>query len=220
MCFSAQADTLAGLAVTAIGIDALRQVHRPQERALGAVPVVLGMHLLVEAVVWRSLTGSVAESTGRLAMWGYLAVALLVVPVLVPLAIRAVEPDAGRRRTMGWLAVAGVCLALVYLVVMVRGPVDVRIDGRHLAYRLSGTRYGGLLAAAYAIVACAPPMLSSERRLAQFGLANLMAVVVLTWLQSRALTSLWCAWAAVSSIAIVAHLRWAHRGADVRTHLA
>ena len=220
MCFSARADIVAGLVVTTIGVDALRQVHRRQERALVAIPVVLGAHLLVEAVVWQGLTGDVAASTGRLAMWAYLAVALLVVPVLVPLAVRAVEPDPGRRRVMGRLVAVGAGVAIVYLVVMVHGPVDVRIDGRHLAYRLGGTGYGGLLAAMYAVVGCAPPMLSSERRIAQFGLANLMAVVALTWLQSSALTSLWCAWAAIASIAIAAHLRRAHRGAEVRMHPA
>ena len=192
MCFSAQADTVAGLVVTAIGIDALRQVHQPSERALGALPVLLGAHLLVETLVWESLTGDVSAATGRRAMWVYLAIALLVVPVLVPLAVRAVEPDADRRRTMTELALAGAALAIVYLVGMVQGPVDVVVDGHHLAYRL-GMDHGGLLAGVYAIVACAPPMLSSDRRIALFGVANLAAVVVLAWLQSSALTSLWCA---------------------------
>jgi len=219
MCFSAQADTVAGLVVGAIGVDALRQVQRPEERALGALPLLLGGHLLVEAVVWKGLTGEVSAQAGRWAMWLYLAFALCVLPVLVPLAVRGIEPDPGRRRTMGRLAVMGAMLAGAYLAAMVHGPVDVAIDGRHLAYRI-GTDYGGLLAAVYAVVACAPPMLSSERRIATFGLANLTAVVVLTWLQSSALTSLWCAWAAVTSVAIAAHLRRTHREPEMRIHLA
>lgn len=218
MCFSAEADIVGGLVVTAIGVDALRQVHRPAERALGALPVLLGAHLLVEAVVWQSLTGDVDPSIGRQAMWVYLTFALLVLPVLVPFAVRAVEPDAGRRRTMTRLGVMGGVLAGVYLVGMVQGPVDVRIEGAHLSYRL-GMDHGGLLAGMYALVACAPPMLSSERRIAAFGLANLVAVVALVWIESSALTSLWCAWAAVTSVAIAAHLRRAHRP-DVRVHPA
>jgi hypothetical protein len=219
MCFSAQADTVAGLVVTAIGVDALRQVQRPQERALGALPVLLGGHLLVEAVVWKGVTGQVSAQAGRWAMWVYLAFALVVLPILVPLAVRGVEPDPGRRRTMARLAAVGALVSVVYAVAMVRGPVDVAIEGRHLSYAL-GIDHGGLLAAVYAIVACAPPMLSSERRIAAFGLANLTAVVALTWLQSSALTSLWCAWAAVTSVAIAAHLRRAHREPEVRIHLA
>jgi hypothetical protein len=219
MCFSAEADIVAGLVVTTIGVDALRQVDRPGERALGALPVLLGAHLLVEAVVWEALNGDVAASTGRMAMWAYLAIALLVLPVLLPLAVRAVEPDPGRRRAMTRLCVAGAVLAAIYLVGMMQGSVDVVVDGRHLNYRL-GLEHGGLLAGIYAIVACAPPMLSSERAIAAFGVANLVAVVALTWLQSSALTSLWCAWAAITSIAIAAHLRRAHRDAEVQIHLA
>ena len=89
MCFSAEADVVAGLVVTAIGVDALRQVRRPEERLLGALPVLLGAHLLVEAVVWQGLTGHVDPSVGRQAMWIYLAFALVVLPVLVPFAVRA-----------------------------------------------------------------------------------------------------------------------------------
>ena len=120
---------------------------------------------------------------------------------------------------MGRLGVVGGVLAGVYLIGLVQGPVGVRIEGSHLAYQL-GVDHGGLLAGIYAVVACAPPMLSAERRVAAFGLANLAAVVALAWVESTALTSLWCAWAAVTSIAIAAHLRRAHREADVQVHPA
>ncbi|HEV3496996.1 MAG TPA: DUF6629 family protein [Actinomycetes bacterium] len=219
MCFSAEADVVAGMVVTAVGVDALRQVHRPAERALGAMPVLLGAHLLVEAVVWWGETGEVDASTGRAAMWLYLAFALCALPVLVPIAVRGVEPDPGRRRTMAWLAAVGVVVAAVYLAGLVDGPVDVQVEGQHLAYRL-GMDHGGLLAAIYAVVGCAPPMLSSHRRVALFGRANLAAVVVLAWAQSSALTSLWCAWAAVTSVAIAAHLRRQHQPPEVRVHMA
>lgn len=219
MCFSAEADVLAGVVVTAVGVDALRQADEPGERALGALPVLLGAHLLVEAAVWWGLTGEVAAGTGRLAMWIYLAFALCVLPVLVPLAVRAVEPDEGRRQAMARLGAAGAVLAAVYLVALVDGPVDVRIRERHLAYQLH-MEYGGPLAAVYAVVACAPPLLSSHRRVAWFGVANIGAVLVLAWFQSSALTSLWCAWAAVTSVAIAAHLRRERRSPEVRVNLA
>ena len=139
--------------------------------------------------------------------------------ILVPFAVAGVEPDPGRRRTMTRLGVVGGILAGVYLIGLIEGPVAVSIEGSHLAYRL-GMDHGGLLAGIYAVVACAPPMLSSERRIAAFGLANLVAVVALVWIESSALTSLWCAWAAVTSVAIAAHLRRAHREPGIRVHPA
>ncbi len=65
MCFSATADVVSGLAVTAVGVDALRQVDRPGERALGMLPVLLGAHLLVEAVA--ALTW--LESSALTSLW-------------------------------------------------------------------------------------------------------------------------------------------------------
>ena len=63
-------------------------------------------------------------------------------------------------------------------------------------------------------------MLSSHRRIALFGVANLPAVVALAWIESTALTSLWCAWAAIISLAIAAHLRREHHPPEVRVHMA
>jgi hypothetical protein len=219
MCFSAEADIVAGMVVTVIGVDAVRQAKQPAERALAVLPMLLGAHLLVEAVVWWGLTDQVAWSTGRLAMWAYLAFALCVLPLLVPLTVRAMEPDPHRRRLMAGLAVVGAAIVVVYLVGLVTEPVQVRIVGHHLEYDL-GLRHGVLLAAVYAAVACGAPLLSSHRRIAEFGVANLVAVAALTWLQSNALTSLWCAWAAVASLAITAYLRHEHAPAPTDVKVA
>lgn len=210
MCFSAQADVVGGLVVTAVGLDVVRQVRRPAEWALASLPVLLGSHLLVEAVVWWGLTDRIAWSAGRAAMWVYLAFALGVLPVLVPLAVRAVETDPGRRRVLTALMAAGAGLAVVYLARLLRGPVDVRIGGHYLAYRI-GMVHGGFVAAVYVVVACGPLLCSSHRRVVGFGVANLGAVIALAWLQRSALTSLWCAWAGVASMAVATHLRREHQ---------
>ncbi len=215
MCFSVEADLAAGVVITAVGIDALRQVHDPAERAIAALPVCLGAHLLVEAFVWWSLDGTVGAAAGRVATQIYLAFALCVLPLLVPLAVRAVEPDLQRRRLMAGLAAVGAALATLYLVRLLRAPVDVRVQGHHLAYQLH-LAHGGVVAAVYALVTCGAPLCATRHQLVGFGVANVVAVAALTWLQSSALTSLWCAWAAVASLAIAAHLRQVHRQADVR----
>jgi hypothetical protein len=44
-------------------------------------------------------------------------------------------------------------------------------------------------------------------RLVLLGLANLSAVIALGWITFTGFTSLWCAWAALTSIAIAAYLR-------------
>jgi hypothetical protein len=44
-----------------------------------------------------------------------------------------------------------------------------------------------------------------------YGAANLVVVAALSWYASTAFISLWCLWAAITSVAIAAHLRFADR---------
>lgn len=206
MCFSAEMDVAAGLAVGAIGVEGLRQVRRPRELALGALPVLFGAHQLTEAFVWWGDGGLVATSTARTAMWVYMAFAYVVLPVLVPVVVLGVEPDAFRRRGIALFAVLGVLVALLYLQAMVDGPVSAVVDGNRIAYH-TGLGHGGLVAGLYMLATVGALLASSHPLIVAFGKANLIALPALALLYSEALASLWCAWAAVTSIIIVAHLR-------------
>ncbi len=100
--------------------DALRQVRHRRELPLASLPALLGAHQLSGAFVWWDLTGRASAATGRMALWLYMVFADVVLSVLVPAAVLAVETDGGRR---GWLArftVVGGAVAAAYLIAMVR----------------------------------------------------------------------------------------------------
>jgi len=97
-CFSPQGDLVGGLVLTAIGIDACRHVRgRFDHRLLAAFPLLLGAHQLTEPFVWWGLQGVVPLSAGLAAMWIYLVVAFVVLPILVPLIIMLLEPTPRRK---------------------------------------------------------------------------------------------------------------------------
>lgn len=206
MCFSAEADLVAGVVVGAIGVDALRQVREPRQLALASLPVLLAAHELDEAFVWWGLHGQVAPSTGRAALWLYLIFAFVVLPVLVPVAVWLNEPDAGRRRIMAVFIAVGAVVACTLLSTMLRAPISATIAGNHIAYR-TDVASDIAIVPLYVLAACGPFLISSYKRLVQFGIVNLAAVAVLEWLTKSGLTSLWCVWAAITSVIIVVHLR-------------
>lgn len=213
MCFSAEADLVAGAVITGIGVDTLRHVRQPSERALAALPAVLGVHLLIEAVVWRGLEGHGPTGLWRAAMIAYLFVAFGMLPVLVPLAVGALESSAHRARVRS-LTVLGAAVAAVLMYALARGPVDASIDGLHIAYQLD-VWHGGPLVALYVLATCGSLLLSEHAHVRLFGTLNLVAVLGLAWLDQRALISIWCAWAAVTSAAVAIHLRRSPRRAGV-----
>jgi hypothetical protein len=205
VCFSPEVDLVAGLLVGTVGIDAVRHVRRPADWPLAVLPLVLAAHQLVEAVLWWSLEGHLPAAAGDLAAQVYLLIAFGVVPVLVPVAVRLQEDPVGRRRTAGFVALgAGVATLLTYAVV--RGPVVATIEGHHITYE-ADLWHGGILTALYVLATCGPMLVSSHRHIRWYGVVNVGAVGVLTLVSATAFVSLWCVWAAVTSVAVAAHLR-------------
>ncbi len=207
MCFSPGADVVAGVVIGAVGLDGLRHVRRPAELWLASLPLVLAVHQLVEAVVWFGLHGRVADDVWRTALGVYLAIAFGVLPVLVPLAVSALEPP-DRRRLVRWFALLGAVVAGVLMYAVVRGPTDAHIRRLHIEYAVDLWN-GGFVVALYVVATCGPLLVSRFRHVRWFGVANLVAAAGLAWLWESAFISLWCVWAAVASVAIGLHLRLA-----------
>ena len=206
LCFSPEVDVAAGIVVAGLGIDALRHTTNRRYLGLALIPLVLGIHQLIEAVAWWGLQGRVAPATGESAVTLYLALAFVVVPLLVPASVIGIEPEARRRRWMMPTVFAGCVAASVLALALAEGPVQAAIGGRYIAYSVD-LEHGGLIVVLYVVATCVPLLMSSHRRLVTFGAVNVVVVAGLSWLQGTGLISLWCAWAAVGSIVIAAYVR-------------
>lgn len=215
MCFSVEADLITGIVVTAIGVSALRNVYDDRQRAMAALPVVFGVHQLIEVIVWWGLDGTVGPAIAEAAQWLYLTIAFGLIPWAIPLAVRRLEPDSTRRRWMAPLIGLGTVVAVALMVPTLVGPITVTNMGNHLAYSVPLV-WGGELTALYVIATCGALVLSSDPIVAVFGMLNLVAVTTLAILLVTGVISLWCVWAAVSSVAVAIHLRRG-RHVDART---
>jgi hypothetical protein len=208
VCFSPEGDLAGGIVVSAIGVDACRHVRGRSQLLLAATPLLLGVHQLDEALVWWSADGDLPHAVGRVAMWIYLVVALVVVPVLIPVAIFHLAPNRRRRWALAPFVILGIVVAGVLLATMLQGPVTVRRGSYHLAYSI-GLRNGVVVVGLYIVATCGSLLFSGYRHIFVFGLANLAAVIVLARLTADGFTSLWCFYAAITSGAILLHLRFA-----------
>ena len=209
MCFSPEADIGGGLLICAIGVDAVRHIRQRREFiALAWIPVLLGAHQFIEALVWLWLQGHVPRGIGQVALWAYLLIAFVVLPVFIPAAVIALEPTRRRKQLMAPFALIGTGIAVVMLAAMIRGPVGVKLAPYHLSYsiRLSD---GLLIVALYVVAVCGPLLVSGYRNVALFGIVNLVAVIIIARLTISGFASVWCGWAAVTSAAITLHCRLA-----------
>jgi uncharacterized protein DUF6629 len=207
MCFSPQADLVGGVVISAIGVAAVRNAEKRHGHvALATLPLLLGAHQIIEAFVWLGLQGHVPHDVERVALWAYLLIAFVVLPVFVPLAVVVNEPSRRRQFIMAPLVALGLAVSTVLLVTMLDGPVTVKLRSYHLAYSIDLT-HGALVVILYVAAICGALLLSSRRRVVIFGVVNLVAVGVIAWLTVDGFASVWCGWAAITSGAIALHVR-------------
>jgi hypothetical protein len=210
MCFSPQADLVGGLVLGAIGLDVARNVHQRRDHlAFAALPLLFATHQLTETFVWWGLQGHVSHAVGQAATWLYLLFAFVLLPTYVPLAIRALEPPGPRRATMTAFAGLGVLVS----------AVSARLGEAHIAYGIR-LHAGFLITAGYVVATCASAVFSGYRHIAIFGVVNLIAVIVIARVTIDGFASVWCGWAALTSVAIALQLRFGGRHTSATAALA
>ena len=193
--------------ISTIGVAA---IHNAQKRhghvALAALPLLLGAHQIIEAFVWFGLQGHVPHEVERVALWAYLLIAFVVLPIFVPLAVVINEPSRRRQFIMAPLVALGLAVSSVLFAATLHGPINVTLRSYHLAYSID-LSHGALIVALYVAAICGTLLLSTRRRVVTFGVINLVAVGVIAWLTIDGFASVWCGWATISGGAIALHLR-------------
>ena len=134
MCFSPQADFTAGAVITVVGIETLRRVRVRRELIVGALPLLLGIHQLVEGFVWLGLRGEVSPGLGDTAKQTYIIFAHAILPALVPFGFTLLEPDRRRARWMWPLVGLGVLLGAYLLRQVTAYPVGAQQQARCIDY--------------------------------------------------------------------------------------
>ncbi|RGD56025.1 hypothetical protein DR950_37530 [Kitasatospora xanthocidica] len=213
MCWSAQADAVAGGLVAVTGVACVvraRRADHPERLPLAALPLVLGVHQLIEALVWLGTDGGLPDGLAGAARTAWAVVALPLLPVLVPAAVwcAAVGP---RRRVLAALTLLGAAVAVPLAVAVGSHPVTAAVHGHTLGYAV-GIPYPALLLAGYLLATVGSLLVSGDRLLRRLGLVTGAGAVVCALLWHLAFVSTWCALAALASLLL---LHWAgHRPAD------
>ena len=191
MCFSAEADFVSGAVIGAIGVATLSQVEKPREVPLrGAAdgvrtaPDRRGLRV-ARPRRWRDPD----HRAGR--------VRLPAVRMGVPAGVRAVRDHAvgasgpQRGADSRGSSRSGRYASAYLAASLLTGDVSAHSGGNVVLYG-GGGRYADAATALYIIATCGAPLCSRHRTIVWFGIANIVAVVVIAVVQGEGLTSIWC----------------------------
>jgi hypothetical protein len=206
MCFSPEADFTAGALVAAVGVETLRRVRAPRELIVGALPLLFGIHQLVEGLVWLGLRGQISSGLTGAATEAYIVYAHAVLPAIVPVGLMLLEPDRRRLRRVWPFAILGLLLGVYLLWQVTAYPVWAQ-QAAHCIIYTTHTPNDVIVTVLYVIATCGPALISSRRYLRRFGLVSLVGAVGAALVRADAVTSLWCVYAALVSVLILEHFR-------------
>ncbi|WLW58767.1 DUF6629 family protein [Streptomyces sp. YU58] len=199
MCWSATADLVAGTAVAGVGVACVARVRTGRELPLAALPLLLGVHQLVEAAVWESDGGSGLATT----VWAVIALPLLA--VWVPAGVLCAAPPHARRRLVP-LLVVGAATAAMLAYGLATGPMTAEIRGRTIGYAFD-LPHAPLLVAGYLLATVGSLLLAGDRRLVALGVLVAVGALVCWLLWRMEFVSTWCALAAVCSVVLYGWVR-------------
>ena len=204
MCFSAPVSFGAAAILGGVGAMTVSKVAKPSELPLAVEPLIFAVQQGMEGLLW--LTVPFGRSSGIWLASAFAAIALILWPVLTPIAAALVEPKRKRRRLIYALLLPGGVVALYSAITIFTHPYLAWPASRALIY-VNDDPYPPALAAAYLIAICAPPLISSSRILRIFGAIVLVGLAVSMLAFYESVVSVWCFFGTMASIALLGYFR-------------
>lgn len=216
MCWSPTADLVAGSAITAVGVLALASARRPRELPMAALPLLLGVHQLIEMVVWRN-AGDDMHVVGGIAPLLWVIIAFPLLPAYVPIAVRfAAASRASRIRLLPFIAI-GLAVSAMLAYTVASGPVTAQPFGHTMRYTVHHLVLENLVVTGYLVATIGALLMSDQRELRLLGMITTVGAFVCFLLWKEQFVSTWCALAAVASLIVLYWLqrpRWRRTAPD------
>jgi hypothetical protein len=210
LCFSATANFVGSGALAAIGAVTLTKVKHRNELLFATLPTLFAVHQFIEGFVWLGLDGILSPTVTHDMAAAYMLYAQGLLPFLLPLSVLLFEPDIKSRRRMLPFLVLGGATSLYILWALTAYPLQVSVRGNSIVYINQATN-NTAVAILYVIATCGSLFFSKIKPMIVFGAANLAILLIVMEVKRYAFTSVWCAYAAIASLIILAYF-WKSSG--------
>jgi hypothetical protein len=204
MCFSATANFVGSGVLGAVGVVTLTKVKHRRELLFAALPVLFAIHQFIEGFVWLGLDGILSSTVAHDMGAAFMLYAQGLLPFLLPLSVLLFESDKKSRRRMLPFLMLGGATTLYILWALTAFPLQLYVRGNSIVYINQATN-NTAVAVLYVIATCGSLFFSKIKMMVVFGAANLAILLIVMAFKRYAFTSLWCAYAAIASVIILAY---------------
>jgi hypothetical protein len=209
VCFSATANFVGSGVLGAVGAVTLTRVKHRRELLFAALPLLFAIHQFIEGFVWLGLDGILSDTVAHDMGAAFMLYAQGLLPFLLPLSVFLFEPNGKSRKRMLPFLVIGAATTLYILWALTAFPLQLYVRANSIVYINQATN-NTAVALVYVIATCGSLFFSNIRVMVLFGAANLAILLIVMEVKRYAFTSLWCAYAAVASVIILAYFWRSH----------
>jgi hypothetical protein len=204
VCFSAAANFVGSAVLGTVGVLTFTKVKHRRELLFASLPTLFAVHQFIEGFVWLGLDGVLSPAVTHNMGAAFMLYAQGLLPFLMPLSVLLFEANIKSRRRMLPFAVVGGLTTLYILWGLTAYPTQISVRGNSIVYINQATNITAV-AVFYVIATCGSLLFSKVKDMVIFGVANLTILLVVMAVKRYAFTSLWCAYAAVASVIILAY---------------
>jgi hypothetical protein len=216
MCFSASASFGAGIVLTVIGIASIKKVQSPSQIFFASIPLIFAVQQIMEGFLWLALLNPAYASLQKFTTYIFLFFAQVVWPFWVPYAILKLEIRERRKRVDFFLVGIGVLVSSYLTFCLFLFNVEAEILEYHISYNQDYpaviSHYFGFF---YIIATIAPSFFSRIRHMWVFGMTVLISYIISKIFYSDYVVSVWCFFASIISIAVLAILYEYNKPAEI-----
>lgn len=202
MCFSAEASFGASAAIAVIGAVAVKKAETVPQKVFAMIPVFFAIQQCMEGILWLSLSSTTCDAWEGPATYVFLFFAWIVWPVYIPLSVWLLEVKKGRRQVVAALMFVGAIVSAVLAYRLIFDNVHAEIAGYHIRYVMEREYHSGILMGiAYFVPTVVSLYVSSRERMVHVATTILISFIITMLFFREHLISVWCFFAAVTSVA-------------------
>jgi hypothetical protein len=203
MCFSAQASFAASFVLLVVGIFALKNNKHKKYLMLSLTPILFAIQQFAEGVVWISLQNKAYACMQPVSTYVFLSFALLMWPIFSSLSLLLIEKHASRKSILEYFLSASIVWSLYVGITLFMHEPFAAIVKNHIIYGIMPNIAKQIIdVSIYAILTVVPFFITHIKQLHTLGALMLVTGIGSYFIWSFCVTSVWCFFAAISSIFI------------------
>ncbi|MBA2613557.1 MAG: hypothetical protein H0U95_16455 [Bacteroidetes bacterium] len=211
MCFSAGASFTAAAVLGTIGVASLKKVNNRAQLMYGCIPLLFAIQQVSEGLLWLTLTHFEYGPWKMAATYFFLFFAQFLWPIWIPASLFIMEPDKKRKKILSVAVIAGISASVILAYRLIFNNVNVEVREHHIQYDIETSQILILLSSIFYVIAIITPnFISSAKGTKAVAYLLLFSLLATKIFYEVYLISVWCFFAATTSVLILRVLKLSH----------